>query len=100
MAIQPRPKELHYKHAEFLGEKPHKTLQELLSDALIAMPNAENRAQQIDNGGDMIRVWNRHAARMLMNCGMFHSYEKGRIQLLLAMKPSVAEYEIIATSAP
>lgn len=97
--ILSRPKEILYKHAEFL--KPTgRTLQQHLLAAREKLHLAKHREQKFGEHADLVRVWNKSVKRGLLQCGMFHSFEHGRSQLILAMQENVEEYPVVATEAP
>ncbi len=94
-----RTKDLLYKHADFL--KPTgKTLQQHLLNAREKLRLAKDREQKFGDDADLVRVWNRGLKRGLLACGMFHSFEHGRSQLVLAMQDNAEEYPILAAESP
>ena len=92
-------KTIHYKHARFLNGTS-KTLQAHIDNARKAKKNASERAQKLDNDTDQVRIWNGYTKNGLLTCGMFHSYEIGKSQLILAVKDDVEEYPITAATPP
>lgn len=94
-----RQKDLIYHQAVFL-KKPSKNLQKLLEGAHVKLGFASQRAQKFGNDEDNIRLWNKRVDRGLLLCGMFHSYERGRSQLVVQVQDKVAEYPIVATDPP
>lgn len=94
-----RHKDLVYKRAEFL-KSTGKTLQQHLEGAWQLLPHAAKRAQKMTADEDNIRLWNKRAKRGLLMCGMFHSWERGRSQLVIQLQDEVEEYPIMATEPP
>jgi hypothetical protein len=93
------PKEIRYQHARFLKE-PGKTLQQHLDAARTRLKFASQRAQKLSEDEDNVRLWNKRSARGLLTCGMFHSYERGRSQLVIEMQESAEEYRLEAADPP
>lgn len=92
-------KDILYKHANFLNPT-NKTLQEHLLAARKTLRLARNREQKFGEDQDIVRVWNASVKRGLLACGMFHSWENGRSQLILAMKVDAEEYPVVAADPP
>ena len=94
-----RPKDLRYQHAHFLKDTG-KTLQQHMDAARAHVKLASNRAQKMGNDEDNVRLWNRRATRGLLTCGMFHSYERGRSQLVIELNDGAEEYTLEAAVPP
>lgn len=94
-----RQKDLLYHRAIYL-RKTGKTLQQYLDSAWQKLGYASDRAQKFGEDDDNVRLWNKRANRGLLLCGMFHSYEHGRSQLVIQVKDNVVEYPIVATDPP
>jgi hypothetical protein len=94
-----RTKELIYKRAEFAA-KTGKTLQQHLNAAWDTLKFAGPRQQKLGHDGEDVRLWNRKVKRGLLTCGMFHSWEHGRSQLVISVTENVSEYQIVATEPP
>ncbi len=94
-----RQKDLLYHRAVFLIPT-EKTLQEHVDSAWKKLGFASQRAQKIGGDEDNVRLWNKRHDRGLLLCGMFHSYEIGRSQLVIQVQEEVVEYPIVATDPP
>src|SRR5436190_19977399 len=93
-------KDIHYFRAKFLDEKVPHTLQEYLTMARKALPTAADREQQFGGEDGIQRLWNQQHVRGNLLCGMFHSWEKGKNQLIITKKEKVSEYPVAAKPAP
>jgi len=94
-----RTKDLRYQHAFFLKDSG-KTLQQHMDAARARLKLASGRAQKMGNDEDNVRLWNRRSTRGLLTCGMFHSYERGRSQLVIEMNDGAEEYTLEAADPP
>ena len=99
MSTERRSKELIYKRAEF-GKKTGKTLQQHLEGAFKTLSLAGQRAQKLGHDGEDVRLWNLKRQRGLLTCGMFHSWEHGRSQLVVNVDDKATEYQVIASDPP
>ncbi len=94
-----RQKDLLYHRATFLQDTD-KTLQQHLDSVWAKLGYASAREQKFGGDNDSVRLWNRRTDRGLMLCGLFHSWEHGRSQLVIQVKEGVAEYAVVATNPP
>jgi hypothetical protein len=97
--IKPAQKDLVYKEATFLNA-PGKTLQEMLLAARRKLKFAAQREQRHGTDNDSARVWNSTTKCGNLTCGMFHTYEHGRSQLILGVADDVEEYDVLSSLAP
>ena len=93
------PKEIRYQHADFLKDTG-RTLQHHLDAARARLKLASQRAQKLSDDEDNVRLWNKRSTRGLLTCGMFHSYEHGRSQLVIEMQEGAEEYSLEAAEPP
>lgn len=91
-----RQQDLLYHRATFL-KKTDKTLQEHVNAASQKLGFASERAQKFGEDEDSVRLWNKRVNRGLLLCGMFHSYERGRSQLVIQVtekSPSIRSWRL------
>jgi hypothetical protein len=91
-------KDLLYTNAEFL--KKAKSLQAMLEGAYVKLSFASDREQRRGDDDEDVRLWNMKMKRGLLTCGMFHSWENGRSQLVVQVKEKVPIYQVRAATAP
>src|SRR5450631_3691068 len=61
---------------------------------------AIQREQRHGVDNDSARVWNSTTKCGHLTCGMFHTYEHGRSQLILGVADDVEEYDVLSSLAP
>ena len=92
-----RKKVILYKRATFLAPTG-KTLQDHVKDARRVLTLASQRALKDGEGDEHVRIWNSRADRGLTTCGMFHSYEAGKSQMILDVADGAEEYSVVAAA--
>ena len=92
-------KEIVYKEAYF-QTAPEKALQEMLIETRKQLRLASEREEKLGVDKDSSRLWNSTAQCGHLTCGMFHTYESGRSQLIIGISDDLEEYSLNSSEAP
>lgn len=93
MAIETKPKRLHYRKAVFLGGKAQ-NLQNLLIAALNKLAQVQLRRQPTSPGSSEYRLINDHTVQVAMIFGDFFTYEAGVNKLQVAVDPTAPALDV------